>query len=318
MNITNTSVCTNDFCKNENMIFDHNAFERELKKRKEFIESCLEKYFKTEHNSGSLIDEAMYYAVLNGGKRLRPIMVLEGAAIAGEKPESVIPTACAIEMIHSYSLVHDDLPAMDDDDFRRGKLTCHKVFGEANAILAGDALLTEAFELMARNADINGIEIKDVLRVICEISRAAGSRGMIGGQVMDLAGENNVVAFDLSLLHSLKTGELFKTSLRAGAILGKLSESGLEALTQFGKHFGLAFQITDDILDVTGDQSLIGKPVGSDEKNVRTTYTSLYGLDGAREKADESVEACLKSLAVFGPEADFLRDLAKFILFRTS
>lgn len=304
--------------RNEKMVFNLDVFTKELRKRKEFIENHLDKIFKSEYGNESLINQAMKYAVFNGGKRLRPIMVLEGAAIAGRKPESVIPAACALEMIHSYSLVHDDLPAMDDDDFRRGKPTCHRVYGEANAILTGDALLTEAFGLMAKNAEINGIDLKDVVRVIREISHAAGSQGMIAGQVMDLAGEDNIVPFDLTILHGLKTGALFKASLRAGAILGKLDETGLEALTRFGSHFGLAFQITDDILDVTGDQSLIGKPVGSDEKNIRTTYTSLYGVEGAREKAQQSVEACLESLSIFGSEADFLRELAKFTLFRTS
>ncbi len=300
------------------MSFNMDFFTQELRMRKEWIENCLEKFLGDESLNPPLIHQAMHYAVLNGGKRLRPIMVLEGARIAGGKAESVIPTACAIEMIHSYSLVHDDLPAMDDDDFRRGQPTCHKVFGEANAILTGDALLTGAFEVMADNALIDGIELKDVVRVIREVAHAAGSQGMIGGQVLDLAGEDKTIAFDLSVLHSLKTGELFKASLRAGAILNRLNEAGLEALTQFGQHFGLAFQITDDILDVNGDQTLIGKPVGSDEKNVRTTYISLFGVEGAQAKAEQSVQACLESLAVFGSEADFLRDLASFTLYRTS
>lgn len=246
-------------------------------------------------------------------------MVLSAAQIAGAKPEHVIPAACAIEMIHSYSLVHDDLPAMDNDDFRRGKPTCHRVFGEAHAILTGDALLTAAFEVMASNAEIEGIELPDVLRVIKEVAHAVGSQGMIGGQVLDLAGDSDkLTPSDLTLLHNLKTGELFKASLRAGAILSKLGEEGLAALTQFALYFGLAFQITDDILDVSGDQSVLGKPIGSDKRNVRTTYTSLFGLAGAREKAQQNVEACLESLTIFSSEADFLRDLARFTLCRTS
>lgn len=300
------------------MSFNMDFFIQELRKRKEYVEKYLDKFLGGEPQYPPLIHQAMHYAVLNGGKRLRPIMVLEGARIAGGKIESVMPTACAMEMIHSYSLVHDDLPAMDDDDFRRGRPTCHKVFGEANAILTGDALLTGAFELMTGNALIDGIELKDVVRVIREVAHAAGSQGMIGGQVLDLAGEDKTLAYDLSVLHGLKTGELFKASLRAGAILNKMDEAGLETLTQFGRHFGLAFQITDDILDVNGDQTLIGKPVGSDEKNDRTTYISLFGVEGAQEKAKKSVEACLESLAFFGSEADFLRDLARFTLCRTS
>jgi geranylgeranyl diphosphate synthase type II len=300
------------------MSFEIDIFVSELQKRKEYIDKYLGNYLQGLPANPSPIHQAMNYAVMNGGKRLRPILVLEGTAIAGGKAENVMPTACAIEMIHSYSLVHDDLPAMDDDDFRRGKPTCHRVFGEANAILTGDALLTAAFELLASNAEIEGIQLRDVIRVIREVAQAAGSQGMIGGQVMDLADEDQGEPFDLRVLHGLKTGELFKASLRVGAILSRFSDDGLEALTQFACHFGLAFQITDDILDVCGDQSLIGKPVGSDAKNVRTTYTSLYGLDGARTKAEQSVEACLDSLGLFAAEADFLRDLARFTLCRTS
>lgn len=300
------------------MDFDLDAFLLELKQRKQIIDTALEVRLGGPPPYPTVIHEAMHYAVMNGGKRLRPIMVIEAAAIAGAEITTVMPTACAIEMIHSYSLVHDDLPAMDDDDFRRGMPTCHKVFGEANAILTGDALLTGAFAMIASNAQIEGIEPAQVLRVISEVAHAAGSQGMIGGQVLDLAGENQNGSFDLSQMHALKTGELFKASLRSGGILGGMSEAGLQCLTQFGTHFGLAFQITDDILDVTGEEEIIGKPVGSDEKNVRTTYTSLYGVDGAKAKAEESVEACLKSLSVFGPEADFLRRLAKFTLLRSS
>ncbi|MEA4923948.1 MAG: farnesyl diphosphate synthase [Syntrophomonadaceae bacterium] len=300
------------------MSFNLDVFLYELKKRKEYVDEQLGTYLKGLPVNPPPIHQAMNYAVMNGGKRLRPILVLEGTAIAGGDALKVMPTACAMEMIHCYSLVHDDLPAMDDDDFRRGKPTCHRVFGEANAILTGDALLTAAFELMAHNADIDGLDPRDVIRVIREVAQAAGSQGMVGGQVMDLASENQGESFDLSILHGLKTGELFKASLRIGAILSKLNDQGLEALTRYARHFGLAFQITDDILDVCGDQALIGKPVGSDAKNVRTTYTSLYGLAGARSKAEQSVEACLDSLSVFAAEADFLRDLARFTLCRTS
>lgn len=300
------------------MSFNLDVFLHELKQRKEYVDEQLANYLRDLPDEPQPIHQAMNYAVMNGGKRLRPILVLEGTAIAGGDTLKVLPAACGIEMIHCYSLVHDDLPAMDNDDFRRGKPTCHRVFGEANAILTGDALLTAAFGLMARNADIDGIDPGDVIRVIHEVAQAAGSQGMVGGQVMDLASENQDEQFDLSILHGLKTGELFKASLRIGAILSKINDEGLEALTQYARHFGLAFQITDDILDVCGDQALIGKPVGSDAKNVRTTYTSLYGLEGARIKAEQSVEACLDSLNIFAGKADFLRDLARFTLCRTS
>lgn len=299
------------------MTFQYGLFEQEAIKRKQYIEACLEDYLGGEPAQPAIIHQSMYYTVMNGGKRLRPIMVMAAAEIAGGKIEQVIPTACAIEMIHCYSLVHDDLPAMDDDDLRRGQPTCHKVFGEANAILTGDALLTAAFGLIARNADIEGIEMPDVIRVIQEVAQAIGSQGMIGGQVLDLDENKALTAEELTWLHSLKTGQLFKASLRAGAILSKLGEKRLTALTDFAGHFGLAFQISDDILDVRGDPSVLGKPVGSDAKNVRTTYPSLYGIEGARLKAQQSVEACMESLAIFSSEADFLRNLAQFTLFRT-
>ncbi len=300
------------------MNLDRELFAQELSTRKQYIEQHLEQYLGAEMSRPVRIHEAMRYAVMNGGKRLRPILVLEAARIAGSQPDQVIPSACALEFIHCYSLVHDDLPAMDDDDFRRGKPTCHKVFGEANAILTGDALLTAAFGLLAANAETEGIELKDVIKVISEVAYAAGSRGMIGGQVLDLSGEANLGPEALSELHRLKTGELFKAALRTGAILGKMEGRDLEALTSFAYSFGLAFQITDDILDVKGDQAVLGKPVGSDDKNARTTYISIYGLAGASEKARQSIVDCLDHLSRFGREAEFLRDLARFTLVRTS
>jgi len=299
------------------MNVDRAHFEAELDQRKHFIEAHLQRYLGGETPRPGLIHEAMHYAVMNGGKRLRPILVMEAARIAGEEPDKVTPTACALEYIHCYSLVHDDLPAMDDDDFRRGKPTCHKVYGEANAILTGDALLTGAFGLLAANSELEGIDIKDVLQVIREVAQAAGSRGMIGGQVIDLAGDACFSPAALSELHRLKTGELFKAALRAGAILGKMKNQDLEALTRYAYSFGLAFQITDDILDVSGDQTLLGKPVGSDDKNARITYISLYGLPGSIEKARQSVQECLVHLSCFGPEAEFLRNLARYTLIRT-
>jgi len=294
------------------------SFHQQLQARKEYVDGCLQKYLKQQEAYPKLIHEAMTYAVFNGGKRLRPIMVLEGARIAGGQKESVVPVACAIELIHSYSLVHDDLPSMDDDDFRRGKPTCHKVFGEAIAILAGDALLTAAFELMTKNACIEGIEPRVLLEVIGEIARAVGSRGMIGGQVIDLESEGKKIDYNtLRTLHTLKTGELFQVSLRAGALLNNIDDKGLKALTDYSYHFGLAFQITDDILDIQGNEELTGKPVGSDERNLKNTYPSLLGLDKSYKMAAESVNACLDSLALFGEEANFLRSLASYLLHRS-
>lgn len=294
-------------------------FKQQLQQRKELIDNHLLKYLEKPDTHPPIIHQAMHYAVFNGGKRLRPMLVMEGAALAAEDPEIAMLTACGIELIHCYSLVHDDLPAMDDDDFRRGKPTCHRVFGEATAILTGDALLTAAFELIAANARVPGISPEQVVTVMGEIAAAAGSRGMIGGQIMDLAAENEAIDLPtLQTLHSLKTGALFTASLRAGALLGNMDAAGLEALTSYARHFGLAFQITDDLLDIKGDQLILGKPIGSDAKNHKSTYPSLLGMEQAEIMARQSVEQCLACLERFGAEADFLRQLAYFTLERQS
>jgi geranylgeranyl diphosphate synthase type II len=298
------------------MQFDRISFLKQLKARKERIEQHLLGCLPVDAYP-PVIHQAMHYAVSNGGKRLRPIMTAEGAVLAGMPDQLVMTTACAIEMIHCYSLVHDDLPAMDDDDLRRGKPTCHIVFGEANAILTGDALLTRAFELMAANAAEPGIDPGNAARAIREVAAAIGSSGMIGGQVLDLQWVGQQIELkDLQCLHLLKTGALFQAALRAGAILAGMDEERLKALDDYARHFGLAFQITDDILDVNGNEELIGKPVGSDQKNQKTTYVSLFGLEAAHDLARQSAEQCLQALAGFGREADFLRNLVCFILQR--
>ncbi|MBO8159191.1 MAG: polyprenyl synthetase family protein [Thermosyntropha sp.] len=297
--------------------FNRDDFLQELKTRQEYIEKSLNECFEKIKGYPPLIHEAMHYALFNGGKRLRPILVLEGARLAGGNPEDVVRTACALEMIHCYSLVHDDLPAMDNDDFRRGKPTCHKVYGDAVAILVGDALLTAAFELIASNAELSGISADNVVKVIAEVSKAAGSRGMIGGQIIDLGTEGIDIDYEnLQKLHQLKTGELFKASLKAGAILKDMPEDELDLLEKFSYEFGLAFQIADDILDVKGDQNLIGKPIGSDEKNNRTTYVTIFGVEKAQKLAIKRVENCFMYLGNFGKKADFLRKLALFTICR--
>ncbi|SHG64841.1 farnesyl-diphosphate synthase [Thermosyntropha lipolytica DSM 11003] len=297
--------------------FNENLFQQMFKEKQSYVERCLHDSFARIKGYPPIIHEAMHYALFNGGKRIRPILVLEGARLAGGKPEDVVLTACAVEMIHCYSLVHDDLPAMDNDDFRRGKPTCHKVYGDAVAILTGDALLTAAFELMACNAEVPGIMPQNVARAIAEVAEAAGSRGMIGGQVIDLGTEGKKIDYaTLKTMHRLKTGELFKASLKAGAILQGMPEDKLQCLEDYAYNFGLAFQITDDILDVKGDQNITGKPIGSDEKNRRTTYVSLFGIEKAWDMAEERIEECIDSLRDFGEEAEFLRQLACFVLYR--
>jgi len=299
------------------MKLDLPEFKHELDKRKQYIDSCLKQYLAREDTYPQVIHKAMHYAVFNGGKRLRPIMVLEGARLAGGDQESAVPIACALEMIHSYSLVHDDLPAMDNDEMRRGKPTCHIVFGEANAILTGDALLTGAFAVMTEAAAFPDVELVNLIRVIREIADSAGSEGMVGGQVIDLESEDKDIDYDtLKMLHSLKTGKLFQAALRSGAIISNMESQGLAAVDEYAKNFGLAFQITDDILDISGNQEILGKPTGSDARNGKTTYPGLFGLDKSRQMATSCVEACIRNLESFGPEADFLRQLALFTLQR--
>lgn len=257
---------------------------------------------------------AMEYSLMSGGKRLRPVLLMAAADSVGADGEKFLSVASSIEMIHTYSLIHDDLPAMDDDDYRRGKLTNHKVFGEATAILAGDALLTLAFEVMTRQKNV---EPKILLEVVKEMSKAAGVSGMVGGQMIDLESEGKKINLDtLRKMHLGKTGALFKAAIRSGAILAGADEKKLSALTDYAENFGLAFQITDDILDVIGDEKNLGKPVGSDEKNHKSTYVTLTSLDEAKSLAKKSVADALESLKNFGDEANFLRELVKFLIER--
>ena len=239
---------------------------------------------------------------------------MAAADAVGAKGTDYLTAACALEMIHTYSLIHDDLPAMDNDDYRRGKLTNHKVYGDGMAVLAGDALLTLAFEVIARQKHTDPATL---LRVVQEISTAAGMNGMVGGQAIDLESEGHRIPMqELQKMHMGKTGALFRAALRSGAILAGATEGQLAALTSYAEGFGLAFQITDDILDVTGDEKLIGKPVGSDIRNEKSTYVTLTSLDEAQRLAEETVDKAVKALAVFGPEADFLRQLVRYMLER--
>lgn len=289
-------------------------FEEALTKRALVIDEALELYLPPADAYPPLIHQAMRYSVRGGGKRLRPVLVQAVAEVVGGQAEDVLPAACALEMIHCYSLIHDDLPAMDDDDFRRGKPTSHKVYGEAIAVLAGDALLTLAFSLLAKAGSASPA---NVVKVISEIASAAGTFGMIGGQVVDTfsAGES-ITAGTLEYIHKHKTGALYRAAVRTGAILAGAEERKLAALTRYAEQLGLAFQIKDDILDVEGDAAVIGKPVGSDIKNKKVTYTSVFGLEQARFNAQQAAAAALAALKHFGDEADFLRQLVQFVINR--
>lgn len=285
-----------------------------LSAKKRLIESALEQYLPGEGEYPSLIHEAMHYSVLGGGKRLRSILVMAAAEAVGKEGKRVLPTACAIELIHAYSLIHDDLPALDNDDYRRGKPSSHKKFGEAIAILAGDALLTLAFWLLAKNAEEPGIRLESVLQVIKEVGVSAGTFGMIGGQVVDLeCAGGNIDPPTLQYIHTHKTGSLICASLRSGAILAESSEDELRSLTQYGEHIGLAFQIVDDILDLEGDEARMGKPKGSDLAAKKLTYPAVYGLSESRERAGELIEEAISFLKEFDARADPLREIARFI-----
>ncbi len=292
----------------------HVNFKAEWKKRADLVEEGLLRELKKVPAYDETLEKAMEYSLMAGGKRLRPVLLMAAADAVGKDGAAFLTTGCAIEMIHTYSLIHDDLPAMDNDDYRRGKPTNHKVFGDGIAVLAGDALLTLAFEVMLRQEDAAP---ETLVTVVSEMSRAAGPYGMVGGQVLDLEGEGR--RLDLAALrkiHMGKTGALFCAAIRSGAILAGAKEEELAALTLYAERFGLAFQITDDILDVTGDEAAIGKPVGSDVRNEKATYVTLTSLEEAKKLAEDAVEEAVAALDIFGERAAFLRDLALFLLGR--
>ncbi|MEX2168741.1 MAG: polyprenyl synthetase family protein [Pirellulales bacterium] len=259
------------------------------------------------------LQEAMRYSVLGSGKRLRPLLVLLAAEACGGLVEAALPAACAVELIHAYSLVHDDLPAMDDDDLRRGRPTCHKQFGEATAILVGDALQARAFELLA-----SGIKPAErTVRCVAELARAAGATALVGGQTDDLAGLNSHATVErLQAIHRRKTGAMFVVSLRLGAIVAGATDDQLTALTEYGTHVGLAFQIIDDLLDVSGQQDVVGKRLGKDHDRRKLTYPQLLGVEASRHRVEELLDSAIRALEPIGDDADSLRGLARFIVQR--
>ena len=294
-------------------MFDLNAYLTEHNKR---INRALVSLLETADKADRIL-EAMTYALMAGGKRIRPVLCLAAAEAAGGDPEDAMPAACALEMIHTYSLIHDDLPAMDDDAMRRGKPTCHTAFDEATAILAGDALLTLAFQTLS------SIELRKVeqaakwLGVIQLISYAAGYCGMIQGQMLDMASEGKQLTLaDLKSMHRLKTGALIEASLSSGAVLGGLNSTRISMLESYAQNIGLAFQVTDDILNVEGDPEIMGKAVGTDKLRNKTTYPSLLGLKESKDFASRLVENALQALESFDQKAEPLRAIAKYIVER--
>lgn len=288
----------------------------QLKTKAALVENALQQLLPDVTVAPGTIHHAMRYSCLGGGKRLRAVLAMEACRAVGGRPEDVIDFACAIEMIHAYSLVHDDLPAMDNDDYRRGKLANHKVFGEGIAILTGDALLTYAFEVLAKMQHLNS---ELVLRLVQEVSSACGSQGLIGGQVVDLESEGKAVDLStLEFIHRNKTGKLFMAALRGGALIGGADEQQLALITAYGENFGLAFQITDDILDVVGNAAKLGKVTGSDQRQAKSTYVSIFGLDEARRMAQECISKCKSYAAALSVHEHCLGEIADYVLGRES
>jgi len=294
-------------------MFDLNAY---IKNKNQQITVALEKILHDSQPSEP-IAEAMKYSLMADGKRIRPVLCLAATEAMGGKAQAVLPAACALEIIHTYSLIHDDLPAMDNDDLRRGKPTCHVAFDEATAILAGDALLTLAFQVLSSVQFSDEIHASGWLKVIHIISTAAGYQGMIRGQMLDMASEGQHLTVDeLKSMHALKTGALIEASLLCGALLANARKSQMEILKIYAGKIGLAFQVTDDILNVEGNPKVMGKAVGTDELREKNTYPALLGLEASRQFAENLVKAALQTLEVFDKKAEPLRALATYIIER--
>ncbi|MBI5055417.1 MAG: polyprenyl synthetase family protein [Nitrospirae bacterium] len=287
-----------------------------LKEKKRLVDNFLKKYIaskKKQKDCPEQLSEAMDYSLLAGGKRIRPVLAISSYAAVGGRSNNILPVASSIELIHTYSLIHDDLPAMDNDDFRRNKPTAHKTFGEATAILAGDALLTDAFNIIS-NTDADP---EKLIRVIRELSYASGPEGMVGGQTVDILLEGKKVKKDdIVYIHTHKTGALIRGSVRIGAIMAGSSPEKLAALTEYGEKTGLAFQVVDDILDITGTKEELGKTAGADKAKGKNTYPSAFGIKKSRAIAERLVNDSVKALKCFDSKADPLREIAGYILSR--
>lgn len=288
-----------------------------LETQKKIVESALVRWLPIGEKYSSIVFEAMKYSLMAGGKRIRPILLLSSVKAVGGNEKQALPFACALECIHTYSLIHDDLPAMDDDDLRRGKPSCHKAYGEAIAILAGDGLLTLAFELMTEPKLISSLDPSMQNKAIFLLARAAGVHGMVGGQTADLQMEGKKIDGEiLNFIHTKKTGALISASVEMGGLLGSGNESQMKSLTQYGNAIGLAFQIRDDIMDLEGDEKLMGKPRGSDEKRKKATYPALFGLKKSKVEMKRLVNKAISALDIFGHEGEPLMAIAKYLVKR--
>jgi geranylgeranyl diphosphate synthase type II len=283
--------------------------------RREAVDRALDRFLPRADAPPARLHEAMRYSVFSGGKRLRPILAIASFELSGGEGDAVLAPACAAELIHTYSLIHDDLPAMDDDDLRRGRPTCHRAFGEAVAVLAGDALLTLAFEIVAREP---GLSDGARLAIIGELARANGSEGMVGGQAADIGAEGLAPTVEsVEFIHARKTAAPLAAAVLVGALAAREGERRLSALRSYGRSIGLAFQIADDILDVTGSEAVVGKAVGKDVAGGKLTYPGTVGIGEARARARDLTEEAVSALDGFGDEAWALREIARFVIERT-
>jgi geranylgeranyl diphosphate synthase type II len=288
-----------------------------LQRQRRQVEASLDAWLPALDSYPPTLMDAMRYSVFAGGKRLRPILLLAATEAVGGDTTAVLPAACALEFLHTYSMIHDDLPAMDDDAYRRGKLTNHKVYGEAMAILAGDALLTQAFEVLSSPALTACFAAPLLLQVTYRLARAAGSLGMVGGQVADILSEGQHVGLEvLEYIHRHKTAALIEAATVMGALLGGGTPAQVQALETYGHTVGWAFQITDDILDIEGDATLLGKEVGRDVQQDKVTYPALLGVEASRQRAVELMQQGLSALVSFDQRAERLRQIAAYIVMR--
>lgn len=282
-------------------------FKKYLENKKNIIDKTLDEYLPPEEKAPSIIHKAMRYSVFGGGKRIRPIFTLATAELFGREAESVLRAACGIELIHTFSLIHDDLPSIDNDDFRRGKPSNHKVFGEAIALLAGDALLVSGFDLIIKNSEVKEIKKQSILKLIKETSFYIGTENLLGGQVEDITAKNeDITKEDLVNLYMKKTAALICLSIRAGAILSGANQRQLKALTKYGENIGLAFQIIDDMLDIMQDQRDMGKP----------TYANKFGIKESKSESERLIGEAKDSLRIFNQKAEILKSLADYLLTR--
>ena len=290
-----------------------------LDQKRDEVDRFLESVIPQPQTPPATLHEAMRYSLFAGGKRVRPILAIAASEAVGGTSKAILPVSCSTELVHTYSLIHDDLPAMDDDDFRRGKLTSHKVFGEAMAILTGDALLTMAFELCSRQDLMDALDPARQVRIIHELAVGAGNLGMVGGQVLDIQAEHEDITLEtLQNIHKHKTGMLIRAAVRMGAIVAAANAGQLDSLTAYAEDIGLAFQVADDVLNVTGTREELGKNPITDAQRGKKTYPTFYGVEGARKFADECVDRAIGRLRGFDSKADPLRELARYITARKS